>query len=96
MTNVPSGWSKKNEKLLLVLKCDDFMHAIALLNFVADIAEKMQHHPDIAVRNYNELLISTTTHSEKKLTVKDYELAKKVSDLIDYQAEKQNIEDNGR
>jgi len=96
MPTLPSGWSKKNDKLLLVLKCDDFTHALALLNSVADIAEKHQHHPDIAIRNYNELLVSTTTHSANKLTSKDYDLAQDISDLMDYQATKQDIEDNGR
>jgi 4a-hydroxytetrahydrobiopterin dehydratase len=96
MLKLPSGWSKKNEKLLLVLKCDDFTHALALLNSVADIAEKRQHHPDIAIRNYNELLVSTTSHDAGKLTEKDYGLAQEISDLLDYQSEKQDIETNGR
>lgn len=96
MTKLPSGWSKKNEKLLLILKCDDFLHALALFNSVADIAQKHQHHPDIAIRNYNELLISTSTHSVGKITEKDYALAQEISDLLDYQSEKQDIETNGR
>ena len=96
MSKIPNGWSKKNEKLLLLLRCDDFMHAVALFNSVAGIAQKQQHHPDIGIRNYNELLITTTTHSAGKLTEKDYTLAQEISDLIDYQAEKQHIEDNGR
>lgn len=81
---------------MLILKCDDFLHALALLNSVADIAQKQQHHPDIAIRNYNELLISTTTHSVGKITEKDYALAQEISDLLDYQSEKQDIETNGR
>lgn len=88
MTRLPNGWSKKNEKLLLILKCDNFTHALTLLNAVADIAQKHNHHPDIAIRNYNELLVSTTTHTEKKLTDKDYQLAQEISDLLGYQLEK--------
>ena len=96
MTQLPDGWSKENQKLLLLIKCNDFLHAVAILNSIADIAQKHQHHPDIGIRNYNELLVSTTTHSENKLTDKDYKLAQDISDLINYQFEKQNIETNGR
>ena len=96
MTRLPSGWSKKNEKLILVLTCDDFTHAVALFNAVADIASKHNHHPDIGIRNYNELLVSTTTHDQDKVTDKDYRLAQEISNLLDYQADKQDIETNGR
>lgn len=96
MIQLPDGWTKKNEKLLLVLKCKDFKHAVALFNSISAIAEKLQHHPDIGIRNYSELLVSTTTHSENKLTNKDYKLAQEISNLINYQFEKHNIESNGR
>ena len=96
MSRLPSGWSKKDGKLLLVLKCDDFTHAVALLNSIADIAEKQNHHPDIGIRNYNEILVASSTHSEGKVTEKDYALAKEISDLLDYQSEKEAIESNAR
>lgn len=96
MIAIPAGWSKRDEALVLELKCPDFMRALALLNSVADIAESMKHHPDVGIRNYNELIISTTTHSAGKLTHKDYELAQEISDLINYQDQKIKIETEGR
>lgn len=96
MQSIPTGWTKRNNALVLELKCPDFMRTLALLNAVADIAESLGHHPDLGIRNYNELIVSTTTHDTGGLTDKDYKLAKEVSDLIEYQEKKYDIELNGR
>lgn len=96
MTKIPEGWSRKDGKLLLAVKCKDFKHALALLNSIGDIAEKHNHHPDIGIRNYNEVFVATTTHDADGLTEQDYKLAKEISDLINYQDEKRHIEQHGR
>lgn len=96
MSKIPNGWSKDGEHLVLVMKCPDFMRALAMLNSMADIAESLGHHPDLSLRNYNELIVSTTTHDEGKLTDKDYQLAQEITDLIEYQDNKDSIQLNGR
>ncbi len=96
MNTLPNGWSKKDQNLYFAVKCKDFKHALALLNSIGDIAERLQHHPDLGIRNYNEIFVSTTTHDSNSLTKKDYELAQEITDLINYQDEKRHIEQNGR
>ena len=96
MINTPTGWSEKDGKLLLALKCKDFKHAIAMLNSFGDIAESLNHHPDLGIRNYNEVFVSTTTHDSEGLTEKDYKLAQEISDLIEYKDTKLKIETEGR
>ena len=96
MNNIPEGWSKKKDALFFAVKCKDFKHALALLNSIGDIAERVQHHPDLGIRNYNEVFVSTTTHDSDGLTQKDYELAQEITDLINYQDKKRHIEQNGR
>ena len=96
MSRTPAGWNKKSDKLTAIFKCKDFKHALALLNSIGNIAESLNHHPDLGIRNYNEVLISTTTHSLNKLTIKDYKLAEEISDLINYEKKKQQIETFGR
>lgn len=96
MQKIPKGWSKRENTLVLELKCPDFMRTLALLNAVADIAESMNHHPDLGIRNYNELIVSTTTHDAGGLTEKDYKLAQEITDLIEYQEDKHHIEEYGR
>lgn len=83
MSHLPDGWSKKHGKLFLIVKCNDFKHAIALLNSVGEIAERLNHHPDLELRNYNELLVSSSTHSLGKITEKDYRLAQEITNLIE-------------
>ncbi len=83
MTSTPKGWTKKDENLTAVFKRVDFASAIELIDAAADIAEDLQHHPDIGVVNYNEVHISTTTHSTNTLTDKDYQLAEAISALVD-------------
>lgn len=79
---LPNGWTKKDDKLLFAVKCKDFKHALALLNSIGDIAEKQQHHPDLGIRNYKEVFVSTTTHDKGGLTEKDYVLAQEISSFI--------------
>lgn len=96
MTDTPQGWSKQNNKLLLVVACKDFTHALALLNSIADIAESLGHHPDLALKNYNQVSVASTTHSSNGLTEKDYALATKINDLLHYQSTKLHIQKHGR
>jgi 4a-hydroxytetrahydrobiopterin dehydratase len=96
MINIPEGWSKKGEVLLFAVKCKDFKHALALLNSIGDIAERLQHHPDLGIRNYNEVFVSTTTHDSDSLTEKDFKLAQEITDLINYHDDKNRTEQNGR
>ena len=96
MSQIPKGWSKKNGVLYFALKCKDFKHALAMVNSFGDIAERLQHHPDLGVRNYNEVFVATTTHDAGKVTEKDYELANEINDLLEYQSSKRSIEAHGR
>jgi 4a-hydroxytetrahydrobiopterin dehydratase len=96
MPKVPNGWTKKDDKLILQIKLPDFKRAVAMLNYVSDIAEQLNHHPNMAIKNYNELSVVTTTHEDNRLTDKDYELAQMITDLIEYQSNKEQEELDGR
>lgn len=93
---IPHGWSEKDNCIFFAVKCVDFKHAIALLNSIGDIAERLNHHPDLGVRNYNEVFVSTSSHDEGKITVKDVELAKEINSLVDHQDNIKQIEQFGR
>jgi 4a-hydroxytetrahydrobiopterin dehydratase len=82
MTSIPKGWTKKDGKLYATFECKDFAHAIALLNSIAEVSENLQHHPDIGIRNYCEVFVTTITHSTNSLSEKDYMLANKINDLL--------------
>ena len=82
MADIPNGWKKVDETLVLEVKLEDFSKAVEMVNKIAEIAEELNHHPNIEIKNYNELKVTTTTHSEEKLTDKDGELAGRVSELL--------------
>ena len=50
---------------------------MAFVNHVADLAEKMDHHPDILIQ-YKKVTLTLSTHSAGGLTALDFELAKKI------------------
>jgi 4a-hydroxytetrahydrobiopterin dehydratase len=53
---------------------------IRFVNRLATIAEGMNHHPDMWI-NYKRIRLSLTTHDEGGLTIKDFELARKIDSL---------------
>ena len=75
------GWEIKNKFLEKEFKFADFTEAINFINQILPLAEEADHHPDILIYSYNCVKIMLYTHSEQKVTAKDYELAKKI-DLI--------------
>ena len=96
MTTAPNGWNRTDNHLTRQVECKDFKQAIERLNAIGDIAEKQNHHPDLAIRDYNNLFISITTHEKGGLTEKNYKLAQAITDLLDYYEQKEDIEVNGR
>ena len=72
----------KNWQLNKIFEFKNFMEAISFINKVADIAENMNHHPDIKIFDYKYVEINIFTHSEAKITENDYKLAELIDNLI--------------
>lgn len=75
------GWTEKDGFLNKEYKLKDFEAALAFVNKVGKIAEEMDHHPDICIHSYNRVNLKTKTHSEGKITEKDFKLAEKVNQI---------------
>ena len=71
------GWQRDGDAIARTYTHPDFRVAIAFVGYVAEIAEKLGHHPDIDVR-YNQVRLAVTTHDAGGLTDKDLELARTV------------------
>ena len=74
-------WKLKDGKLNKEFKFENFLQAVEFVNKLAKIAEKLNHHPDICIYDYNKMNISIFTHSEGKVTEKDYKLAEEIDML---------------
>jgi len=54
-----------------------FPAAVRFVDFVAELAEAADHHPDIDVR-YNRVRLTLSTHSAGGVTDKDFALARAI------------------
>jgi 4a-hydroxytetrahydrobiopterin dehydratase len=76
------NWSYKENIIVRYLKLKDFSTAIKFINAILPIAEELEHHPDIEIKNYNEIVIRLTTHDEGGVTQYDFQLAKRIEELV--------------
>ena len=75
-------WTETESKLMKTIKCQDFNHALALLNKIAVVAESMNHHPDMKIYSYRFLSIEIYTHDTNSITQKDYDLSKQIDKIL--------------
>ena len=73
-------WQRDGDALVKLAKRRSFRDAIAFVGQVADIAESMDHHPDIDIR-WTTVKLRVSTHSAGGLTQMDVEFAKAVDAL---------------
>jgi 4a-hydroxytetrahydrobiopterin dehydratase len=65
------------------LQLTDFAGAVTLVNRVAELAERANHHPDILVHGWNKVRLTLSTHSEGGLTDADFALAAEIDAVAD-------------
>lgn len=73
-------WLEQNGKLTRTFEFPSFPAAIEFVNKVADLAEDLDHHPDIHI-NYKKVTLELTTHSAGKIMERDRELAQRIDEL---------------
>jgi 4a-hydroxytetrahydrobiopterin dehydratase len=59
----------------------NFRDAVKLINNVAALAEREQHHPDLHLEGYRQVWIEIHTHAIGGLSENDFILAAKINDL---------------
>ncbi|MCH7922772.1 MAG: 4a-hydroxytetrahydrobiopterin dehydratase [Nitrospinae bacterium] len=63
-----------------------FLGGIEFINRVAEIAEEVDHHPDIAV-HYRRVTFNLWTHSVGGLTEGDFDLARRIEEAFQARGE---------
>jgi 4a-hydroxytetrahydrobiopterin dehydratase len=76
-----SEWSREGDEIVREWQLDDFAHAMAFVNRVAEAAEEANHHPDIFVHGWNKVRLALTNHSAGGLTEADFEMATRIDGL---------------
>ena len=74
-------WSKRAQTIHRTFKFDGFLGSIAFVNRIARKAQKVNHHPDIAIC-FDKVTLKLTTHDEGGLTKKDFLLARQCDEVF--------------
>lgn len=72
-----NGWMRKGPTLMKTFAFPTFRDGIDWVGRVADLADTMDHHPDLDIR-YNKVTVCLSTHSAGGITAKDFELARAI------------------
>lgn len=76
------GWIRRQ------YKTSGWKATLMVVNTVGHLAEAAWHHPDLAV-TYACVTVKLVTHSAKGITDKDFELARKIEEVIAWQPGKE-------
>jgi 4a-hydroxytetrahydrobiopterin dehydratase len=75
------NWSGDADGLRRTVQLPSFRDAVAAINSIADVAEEMDHHPDIDLR-WRTLHLSVVSHSAGGVTDNDLQLARRIDALL--------------
>jgi 4a-hydroxytetrahydrobiopterin dehydratase len=76
-----SQWSGDVDGIHRSVELPSFRDAVAAIGSIADVAEEMDHHPDIDLR-WRTLHLHVVTHSAGGVTANDVELARRIDALL--------------
>ena len=74
-----NDWQTDYKSLTKVFNFRSFAESIVFVNRIAELAERMDHHPDILI-SYKTVRLNLTTHSQGGLTTLDFEFAEAVKE----------------
>ncbi len=74
------AWFIENGQLTRTAQAKDFPTVMQWVDAIAEVAEAMDHHPDIDVR-WTKLRASVKTHDKDGLTTLDFDLAERVDEI---------------
>ncbi|MCA9386492.1 4a-hydroxytetrahydrobiopterin dehydratase [Candidatus Dojkabacteria bacterium] len=72
----------EHNRLITNFEMDNFKQALDLVNKIGELAEENEHHPDLTIYEYNNVLVTFYTHDVEGLTEKDFAMAAKIEDLF--------------
>jgi 4a-hydroxytetrahydrobiopterin dehydratase len=75
------GWSGDTDAITRTARLPSFPDAITVVDRVAEVAEQMDHHPDIDIR-WRTLTFRCSTHSAGGVTELDIELARRIDEIV--------------
>jgi 4a-hydroxytetrahydrobiopterin dehydratase len=74
------GWRLEDNTLRKTYRFPSFIKSMEFVNQLAEMAESVQHHPDIDIR-YDKVSLGLSTHDASGITTSDIEMAASADDL---------------
>lgn len=84
------GWKREGMELVKTYRFPSYLDGIHFVSRLGELAEDMDHHPDMQV-GWRKVTLRTTTHSEGGLTQKDVTLAKAAEQCCQLQAQESAV-----
>jgi 4a-hydroxytetrahydrobiopterin dehydratase len=75
-------WERAGAAIRRRLEFPGFPAAVAFVNRVAEVAEALDHHPDILIE-YRRVTLTSWSHDQGGLTERDFRLAARLDALVE-------------
>lgn len=80
LANRLSSWKLSGKTLHRSFKFESFKSAMDFVNQVADVANEMNHHPDIHV-SFDKVSLELSSHDAGGITERDLSLAGRINEI---------------
>lgn len=77
---VPPGWARTEKTIHRTFATGSFVRGVTLIEGLRDLAEAVNHHPDV-ILTYPAVIVTLTTHDEGQVTERDLALAWEINRL---------------
>ena len=77
-------WHLENGWIRRKYRTEGWKGTLMVVNTIGHLAEAAWHHPDLTV-SYAFVIVKLTTHSSKGVTERDFALARKIEDVVQWQ-----------
>lgn len=77
-----AGWSYTDGCLQKTFTRRGFRGAAVFACYIAEIAESLDHHPDVNIAGYNKVTVTSTSHDMGGVTERDVSLARRIDEVI--------------
>jgi 4a-hydroxytetrahydrobiopterin dehydratase len=88
-TELP-GWYVEEGLIQRLYKTDGWQTTMMLVNTLGYLAEMVNHHPDLTV-TWAQVWVKLQTHSAGGITDMDFELAKKIEEVVLWQPGQESV-----
>jgi 4a-hydroxytetrahydrobiopterin dehydratase len=82
LASLSPDWSVAGAALVRTVEFGSFLTAVRFITELAPIAERLDHHPDLAL-SWRTVKLSLSTHSAGGLTELDLQLARELDAIIE-------------